>query len=168
MGFAVHAPEQAAGTILHSIARRVADGRLGRLDHKLQFASGAATVLSIAAAVGTELVATKMQWEADLLHFQAAELDPSSRLPLAGARPAVAGRRAAAAGTRLEQMPDERLAGARVDALDGHSEAPAPTRHRAAGTRRRKCTDDCLDDLLAAVVGAERHRGAGPRPHDGS
>ena len=52
------------------------------------------------------------------------------------------------------------LLGARVAALDGDAEAPAPAGHRPLGACRRQRLDDRLDDLLAAVVGAQRHRRA--------
>ena len=60
------------------------------------------------------------------------------------------------------------LLGARVDALNGHPEATAPARHRPLGACRRKRADDRLDDLLGAVIGAQRHRGTGPRPDNGA
>ena len=168
MRLAVLAAEQAAGAVLDAIARRIADGGLGRFDDELELAARTAAVASVAAAVGAELVAAEMQGKAHLLHLDAAELDAAGGLPLASTRPAVARRRAAAAGARLEQMPDERLLGARVDALHGHAEAPAPACHRPLGACRRQRADDRLDDLLAAVVGAQRHRRAGSRPDDGA
>ena len=51
---------------------------------------------------------------------------------------------------------------------DGDAEAPAPARHRPLGACRRQRPDDRLDDLLAAVVGAQRHRRARSRPDDGA
>src|ERR1700730_2386789 len=108
------------------------------------------------------------QREAHLGHFEAAEFDPAGRLPLAGPRPAVARRRGAAAGSRLEKMPDERLAygniGARVRALAWDAETAAPASHCTLGAGRRQRLDDRLDDLLAAMIGGERDRRPGIGP----
>ncbi len=106
---AVLAAEHAAGAILDAVAGRVADRRLRRLDHQLEFAARAAAIAPVAAAVGAELVRRKNSGKRTSVHLEAAELDAAGRLPLAGARPAVARRRRAAAGPRLEQVPDEGL-----------------------------------------------------------
>ena len=64
------------------------------LDHHLDDPAGAAAILPVAAGIGAELVAPEEQRKAHLGDFEAAELDAARRLPLAGARPAVADRRA--------------------------------------------------------------------------
>ena len=138
MRLAILAAQDAAGAVLHAVARGVADGRLGHLDGKLQVAARAAAKAPVAAAVRPELVTPEEQREAHLGNLQAAELDAARGLPLARARPAVAGRRGAAAGPRLEQMPDEGLARARIDALDRDAEAAAPTRHGALRAGRAR------------------------------
>ncbi len=61
-------------------------------------------------------------------------------------------------------MPDEIAPVARVLARDGDAEAAAPAGHGAIGTGRRQRLDDRLDDLLAAMVGGERHRRPLVRP----
>src|SRR5262245_58819549 len=152
MRLAVLAAQQAAGAVLDAIACRIADGGLRRLDDELELAPRPAAVAPVPAAVGAELVAAKVQGKPHLLHLDAAELDAARRLPLAGSGPTVARRRAAAARTRLEQMPDKGPLGARIDALYGHPEASAPARHRPLGTGRREGADYGLDDLLAAVI----------------
>ena len=108
------------------------------------------------------------QGKAHLVHLQRAELDAAGRMPLAGSGPAVAGGRRAATGARLEEVPNEGLVGARVDALDGDAVAPAPACHGAVGAGRRECPHDRLDDLLPAVAGAQRDGRAWPRPDDGA
>src|SRR5262249_25850016 len=130
----------------------ISQRRLGRLDDELELTAGAAAVVSVAPAVRAKLMAAEMQRKSYLLHFDAAKLDATGRLPFTGARPAIADPHGASPGARLEQMPDERLAGARIDALDGQPEAPAPTRHRPIWADRCQCADDRLDDLLGAVV----------------
>ena len=74
---------------------------------------GPPRILAVAARIGAEFVALEEQRKAHLGDFEAAELDAARRLPLAGAGPAVAGRRGAAARPRLEEMPDERPAASR-------------------------------------------------------
>ena len=165
---AVETADQAAGAVLDAVAGRVADRRLLRFDRHFELRARPAAIAAVAAAVGAELMAPEEQRKAHLVHLDAAELDAARRLPLAGGRPAVAGRGGAAAWPRLEQMPDERLGCARVDALDGDAEAPPPAGHGALRTSRRQRADDRLDDLLAAVIGAQRDRRAGARPHDGA
>src|SRR5439155_23819413 len=162
MRYAVGAAEAAAGAVAHAVAGGVADGRLGGLDHHLDYPARSAAILAGAAGIRAELVAAEEQREAHLCDLEAAELDPARRLPFAGTGPAVARRRGAAAGPRLEEVPDKRLAsrdvGAWVPALDRDAEAAAPAGHRAVGTGRRQRLDDRLDDLLADVIGGE-----GPR-----
>ena len=89
-------------------------------------------------------------------------------MPFPGRVPAVAARRGARAGAGVEHVPDERLSGARVFALDGDAEALAPAGHGALRTGGRQRLDDRLDDLLAAMAGAERDRRAFVGPHDGA
>ena len=62
-------------------------------------------------------------------------------------QPSPAGR-GAAARPRLEHVPDEASAGARIAALDGDAEAPTPAGHRAIRAGGRQRLDDRLDDLL--------------------
>jgi hypothetical protein len=75
---------------------------------------------------------------------------------------------APAARARMEKVPDEGTARARILALDRDAEAPAPAGHRAVRAGRRERLDDRLDDFLRAVAGAERDRCALARPHDGA
>src|SRR5262249_53975774 len=136
MRHAVGPAENAAGAVAHAIARGVADGRRGGLDHHFEDSAGAAAVSPGATGIGAEFVATKEQREAHFGDFEAAEFDAACRLPLAGARPAIAGRRGAAARPRLEEMPDKGFAGTRILALDGDAKAAAPAGHRAVRTGR--------------------------------
>src|SRR5438105_15101981 len=106
------------------------------------------------------------QREAHFGDFEAAEFDPAGGLPFTAAGPAVAGRGRAAAGPRLKEMPDERLAAgpairpgrARVFALYRDAKAAAPAGHRTFGAGRRQGLDDRLDELLAAMIGRQGHR----------
>src|SRR5688500_9969600 len=118
MRLAVCPAEQAAGAVFDAVARRIAHRGLRGLDNKLELSAWSAPVPTVATAVGPELMPAEVEREAHLLYLYAAELDAACRLPLAGARPAVAGRRTPAARTRLEQVPDEGLAGTRIHALD--------------------------------------------------
>ena len=163
---AVQPAMDAAGAVLDAIPSGISDRRLRDFDGELQIAARAAAVPPVAATVWSELVTSEEQREADLGHLEAAELDAAGRLPLARTRPAVASGRSAAAGTGLEQVPDERLPHTRVDALDGDAEAAAPAGHCPVRAGRRQRLDDRLNDLLAAAVGGQRHRLAGPRVHD--
>src|SRR4030095_12416163 len=95
-----------------------------------------------------------------------ADLDPAARLPLARSLPAVADDRRTAAGTRVEHVPDERLARPGIHPLDPHAEAPPPARHDALRAGRRQRADDRLGNLLGAVVRRERDRGRRKGPHD--
>src|SRR5205085_3960410 len=104
---AVLAAQDAAGAVLHAVARGVADGGLGDLGDHFEHAARAAAILAVAARVGAELVLLEEQREAHLGDLEAAELDAAGGLPLAGARPAVARGRRTAARPRLEEMPDE-------------------------------------------------------------
>src|SRR4051812_35296157 len=119
---AVLAAQDAACAILHAVAGGVGDRRFRDLDREFEIAPRAAAKLPPAAAIRPELVPPEKQREANLRHFQAAELDAACGLPLACARPAVAGRRCPAARPRLEHVPDKRFAGSRVDALNGNAE----------------------------------------------
>ena len=124
---AVLAASHAAGAMAHAVARGVGDRGLGDLDRHLELGAGAAAQAAVAAAVRPELVAPEEQRKAHLGDLEAAELDAAGCLPLAGRRPAVARDRGAAAGPRLEQVPDERVAAARIGALDRDPKAPCPS-----------------------------------------
>src|SRR5579864_2195792 len=152
---AVSAAEDAAGAMAHAFAGGVADCRLRGLYDHLDDAAGAAAVLAGAAGIRAELVRLEKQRETRLGHFEAAELDAASRVPFAGAGPAVAVRRGPAARTALEEMPKERPLRPRVLALDRDAEAAAPAGHRALRAGRRQRLDDRLDDLLAAMARAQ-------------
>ena len=125
--------------------------------HHLEIAAGAAAKLAVAAGIGAVLVMQEQERKAHLGHLDRAELDAAGRVPLADRVIAVAGDRAAAAGPRLEQMPDEAAARARVLALDGDAEAAAPAAHDAIGAGRRQRHHDRLDDLVRAVARAHGH-----------
>src|SRR6185312_491580 len=163
---AVLAAEDAAGTVADAVARGVAERRLGDLDDHLEVAAGAAAELAVAAGIGAAFVAAEEEREAHFGDFQAAELDAARRLPLAAARPAIARRRGAAARSGLEEMPDELATVARVLTRDGYAEAAAPAGHGAVGAGWSQRGDDRLDDLLAAMIGGERHRRAFVGPDD--
>src|SRR5215472_8820591 len=94
-----------------------------------------------AAGIRAKLVPCKEQRKARLGDFQAAELDAAGGMPLARAGPAVARGRSAAAGARLKHVPDEAAFAARIAALDGDAEAPAPACHGAVGSGGRKRLD---------------------------
>src|SRR5205085_11833789 len=95
--------------------------------------------------------------------------ETAGRWPFAAAGRAGTGRGGAAAGPRLEEMPDERLvAVTRVLALDRDAEAAAPTGHRPLGAGRRQRLDDRLDNLLPAMIAPQRDPRLGPCPHDRS
>ena len=165
MRLAVLAAEHAAGAMARAIARRVAFRDLFRLQHQIERHAEAAAKLAVAAGAGAEFMVAEMQGKAHLGDFEAAELQPADRMPLADRRPAVAARRRAAAGPRLEQMPDEILAGARVFALDRDPEPAAPAGHRALRAGRRQRLHDRLDDFIRGMAGAQRHRPARIGPH---
>src|SRR5262249_1738810 len=134
MGRAVFASENAARAIPHTIARGVADRRLGGFDDHLHDPAHPAAVFAGPAGIGAEFVAAKKKREAHLGDFETAEFDTAGGLPFASSRPPVARGRGATAGARLEEMPDERFApgdiSTRIFALDRNSKAPAPARHR--------------------------------------
>ena len=166
MRLAVLAAEQAAGAVLDAVAGGVADRRLRRLDDHLELAAGTAAIAPVAAAVGAELVAAEEEREAHLVHLDAAELDAAGRLPLAAAGQPSPADEAPPPGRAWNRCQMNGRVGARIDALDGDAEAPSPAGHRALRAGGRQRPDDRLDDLLAAVVGAQRDRRAGPRPDD--
>src|SRR6185437_7998339 len=165
---AVFAAEDAAGAVHDAVAGGVGEAGGFGLDDHLDDPARPAAIAPVAARIGAELVGLEEQRKAHFGHFEAAELDPARRLPLAAARPAVAGRRGPAAGPGLEEMPDERSVSPRVLALDRDAETAAPSGHRALRTGGGERLDDRLDDLLAAMVGCERHRRAGPSPDHGA
>src|SRR5439155_11639858 len=106
----------------------------------------------VAARVGTELVAREEERKAGLRHLDAPELDAAGRLALARGRPPVAGGGGAPATPRVEQVPDERAPGARVDPLERDAEALGPARHDAVRARARERLEHGLGDVLGAVV----------------
>src|SRR5918994_5748896 len=154
---AILATQDAARAVFHAVARGVADRRLGDFDGELEVASRPAAIAPVAAAVGPELVAPEEQRESYFGDLDAAELDSARSLPLAGAGPAVAGKRRAAARTSLEQVPDERFSRARIHSLNRDAETAAPARHGTVRAGWGERLDHCLDDLLPAAVGGERH-----------
>ena len=90
--------------------------------------------LPVAAGAGAEFMTAEVQRKAHLGDLDAAELEAADRVPLADRRPAVAAGRRAAAGPRLEHVPDEIAAGARVLALDRDAGSGGPSRpSRAPG-----------------------------------
>jgi len=89
MRHAVGATEDTAGTITHAVAGGVADRRFCGLDDHLHDPARTAAIFARAAGIGAEFMAPEEQREAHLGDFEAAELDPARRLPLAGTRPAV-------------------------------------------------------------------------------
>src|SRR5207302_9211339 len=91
---------------------------LFRLRHQIERHAETAAILAVAAGAGTEFMLPEMQGKTYFGDLQAAELQPADGVPFADRRPAVAARRRAAARPRLEQVPDEIPAGARVFTLD--------------------------------------------------
>src|SRR5579863_3538182 len=104
---AVLAAEDAAGAVAYAVTGGVAESELFDLRHHLEHAAGAAMKFAVAAGVRTELVAAEEQRKSHLRHLEAAELDTARCLPFAGAGPTFANGRGAAAGARLEHMPNE-------------------------------------------------------------
>ena len=151
---AILATGEAARAILDAIACGVAQSRAFRFDDKLEFSARTSAMATVTPAVGTELVAAKVQGKAHLLHLEAAKLDAASGLPFASPRPTISRRRSAAARSSLKQMPEERPAVAWIHALYRHAKAPAPAGHRPLGAGRRQGADDRLDNLLPTMVGA--------------
>src|SRR5262245_27668965 len=168
MRLAILAAGEAASTKFDAVAGGIGERRLARLDHEFELAARAAAMASVAATVRAKLVAAKVQRKTYLLHLEAAELDAAGGLPFARPWPTVSRRGTAAARPRLKQMPDERPAIARVDALHRQAKASTPTRHGAIGTGRRQGANDRLNDLLATVIGTQRHRRARPGANDGA
>src|SRR5262249_19918490 len=126
----VLAPEQAVRRVAHAVAGGVGDRRLVDVDAQPEHGADAAPMHAVAGGIGTELVPLEREREARLGALDAAELDPAGRLSLARGLPAVAGRAGAAARPRVEHVPDERLARARVHPLDPDPEpAPPPPPH---------------------------------------
>src|SRR5205823_12261933 len=143
-------------------------------DGHLDDTAGAAAVLPGAARIRPEFMCLEEQGGAHFGDFEAAEFDPAGGLPFTAAGPAIAGRGRAAAGPRLKEMPDKRLAAgpairpgrAWVLALDRDAEPAAPAGHRALRTGRCQRLDDRLDDFLAAMIGRQSDRRAGISPDD--
>src|SRR5437868_11246096 len=107
MRHAVLAVKDAAGAVTHAVARGIADGQLGGLDHHLHHPARPAAVFPRSAGIGSKFMTAEEQREAHLGHLETAEFDPAGRLPFSGTGPAVPRRRGAAARPRLEEMPDE-------------------------------------------------------------
>src|SRR5215208_3285742 len=166
MRLAVLPAQNAAGAVLRAVTGGIADSRRCYLDGEFEIPTRAAAKSPVAATVRPELVAPEEKREADLSNLQAAELDTSCGLPLACAWPAVAGRRCAAPGSGLEQVPDERFARARIDTLYRNAEPAAPARHGTLRAGRGERLDDCFNDLLAAAIRGKRNWFARPRVHD--
>src|SRR5258708_33681836 len=109
-----------------------------------------------------------MQRETRFRDLEAAEFQAADRMPLPDRRPAVAAWRGAAAGTRMEQVPDEAAAGARILALDRDAKPAAPSGHDAIRAGRGERFDDSLDDLVRWMAGAQRHRPSRIPPYEGA
>src|SRR5437879_4527790 len=136
MGKAVLAAEQTVRSVANAVARRVGHGGVLDVDPQPKDRADAAAVHPVAGGIGAELVPLEGQRKPRLRDLDAAELDPAGRLPLTRRLPPVADGRRAAAGASVEHVPDERLAGSRVHALDRDAEAPTPSREHALGARR--------------------------------
>src|SRR5262245_36048757 len=106
---AVLAAEQAVRRVADAVAGRVGDRRLLDIDPQAQHRADAAAMRAVARGIRSELVALEGQRKARLGDLDAAELDPARGLAFARGLPAVAHRRRAAAGARVEHVPDERL-----------------------------------------------------------
>src|SRR6266536_4441658 len=165
---AIGAAQNPAGAMACAVTCRIGERRLLGLDNEREQPARSATKCAIAAGIRAELVAREEQRKSRLGYFQAAELDAAGRMPLARAGPAVAHWRGAAARSRLKHVPDEASVRTRIAALDGDAEAPAPTRHGAVRTGGSQRLDHRLDDLIAAVAGAQSHRGTSVGPHHGA
>src|SRR5262249_61512130 len=97
VGGPVGAAEGAVRRVLGATPGRVRERRLLDLHGHLEYRAGPATVLTVPARVGPELVAPEEERHAHLGDLHAPELDASRRLALAPARPAVAAGRSTAA-----------------------------------------------------------------------
>ena len=160
MRLAVLAAEHAAGTVARAIARGVAARGLFDLQHQIEGNAEAAAELAVATGTFAEFMAAEVQGKARLGDFETAELEAADRVPFADRRPAVAAGGSPAARPRLEQVPDEILAGSRVFALDRDPVSAAPSGHRALRTGGRHRFHDRFDDLVGGMAGAQRHRPA--------
>ena len=162
---AIGAAQNPAGAMACAVTCRVGERRLLGLDHESEQPARSATKRAVAPGIRAELVTHEEQRKSRLGYFQAAELDAAGRMPLARARPTVARRRGAAARPRLKQVPDEAPVRTRIAALDGNAKTPTPARHRAVRTGGSQRLDHRLDDLIAAVAGAQSHRGTSVGHH---
>src|SRR5665213_628598 len=129
MGNAVLAAEHAARSVARAVARGIAPRRLFGFQHQIERNAKAAAKPAVPARAGAIFVVTEIQGKPHLGDFDAAELDAADRMPFADRRPAVAAGGSAAAGPRLEHVPDEIPSRARILALDRDAEAAAPSRH---------------------------------------
>src|SRR3954453_21307869 len=135
------------------------------LQHQIERHAETAAKLAVTAGAGAEFMLPEMQGKAHFGDFETTELQPADRMPFADRRPAIAARRRATTGSRLEQMPDEIFSGAWILALDRNPEPAAPAGHRTLRARRRQRLDDGFDDFVRGMAGAQRHRPAGIGPH---
>src|SRR5258705_1184750 len=94
----------------------------------------------------------EVEWEAHFGTLDAAELESAHRVPLADRGIAVAAGGRAAAGPRLEHVPDEIAPVARIFALDRDPESPPPAGHRPLSTRHRQCLHYRLDDFVLRMA----------------
>src|SRR5207245_5949118 len=132
---AVLAAEQTVRSVANAVASRVRHGRVLDVAPQPKHRADTAAVHPVAGGIGAELVSLEGQRKPRLRDLDAAELDPAGRLSLTRRLPPVADGRRAAAGASVEHVPDERLAGSRIAALDREAEAPAPSRQHARGAR---------------------------------
>src|SRR6185503_14828536 len=151
-----------------AVAGRIGERRLPGFDRESEEPARSATKGTVTAGIRPEFMTRKEQRKTRLGYFEAAELDAAGRMPLARARPTVARRRGAAARPRLKHVPDEAPVRTRVAALDGNAKTPTPARHRAVRTGGSQRLDHRLDDLIAAVAGAQSHRGTRVGPQHGA
>src|SRR5262245_21227069 len=152
---AILASKYPVWAIAHAIARGVCHSGFCDLDLQLQLGSGAAAEFSSPGGIRAKLMSLQEQGEADLSHFDAAEFNTTSRLPLACGRPAIAHWRSPATAASVKHMPDEGSIGTRIHALDGDAEAPGPAGKCAVRTGRSQRLDYRFGDLLGAVIGGQ-------------
>ena len=162
---AVPAAQQTGGAVTGAVAGGVAAAGRGRFHLQFQIDAAAASVFAVAAGIGPVLVPPEIQGKAAFRDLDRAELQSPGGMPFPRAVPAVAPRRGPGAGTGVEHMPDERFTVARVLALDGNAEAPAPAGHGAVRAGGRQGPDDGLYDFLGAMGRGQGDRRAGIGPN---